>query len=91
VRGRAGLGQPLAGDVLAAAMDRIGASAGVKRITFHGIRHTAATLLLSGGIPPHVVAKRLGHSPAVLMETYAHVLRADSREAALLLGGLLHG
>ena len=56
------------------------------------MRHTSATMLLTGNIRPHIVAKRLGHANAtVTMQIYAHALRADSGEAALLLGGLLHG
>jgi len=92
VNGRAGLGEPLSGDVVAKALDRIGGAASVRRITPHGLRHTSATLLLTGGIPPHIVAKRLGHANAIVtMQVYAHALRADSREAALMLGGMLHG
>jgi integrase len=37
-------------------------AADVKRIKFHGLRHTCATLLLSAGVSPHVVQRRLGHS-----------------------------
>jgi integrase len=37
-------------------------AAGVKRIKFHGLRHTCATLLLAAGHPVHVVSERLGHS-----------------------------
>jgi integrase len=29
---------------------------------FHGIRHTAVSLLLDLGVPPHVVREILGHS-----------------------------
>jgi integrase len=37
-------------------------AAGVRRIEFHGLRHTSATLSLQAGTPVHVVAARLGHS-----------------------------
>jgi integrase len=36
--------------------------AGVRTITFHALRHTANTLLLSAGVSPNVMAERLGHS-----------------------------
>jgi integrase len=34
----------------------------VRRIVFHGLRHTSATLLLLAGVPAKVVSERLGHS-----------------------------
>ena len=65
--------------------------AGVKRIKFHGVRHTVATLSLQAGTPPHVVAARLGHSVMELMRTYAHALPNQQQDAAARLGALLHG
>ena len=48
-------------------------AANVKRITFHGMRHTCATLLLQAGEPVHVVSKRLGHARVeITLNTYAH-------------------
>jgi integrase len=38
----------------------------VRRITPHGLRHTSATMLLTGNIRPHIVAKRLGHANATV-------------------------
>ena len=62
-------------------------AAGVKRIKFHGMRHTCATLLLQAGTPVHVVSERLGHSKvAMTMEVYAHVLPDMQTDAAATLG-----
>jgi integrase len=37
--------------------------------------HAHTTLLLKAGVPPHVVAQRLGHaSPALTLSIYSHVL-----------------
>ena len=66
-------------------------AANVKRIKFHGVRHTVATLSLKAGTPPHVVAAKLGHSPMELMKTYAHATPDMQQDAAALLGSLLHG
>ena len=67
-------------------------AAGVKRIKFHGLRHTSATLLLKARTPVHVVSERLGHSKvSMTMEIYAHVLPAMQEEAATALGAILHG
>ncbi|HAA89941.1 MAG: Integrase family protein [Thermoanaerobacterales bacterium 50_218] len=61
--------------------DRLIEKAGVKRIRIHDLRHTHATLLLKHGVPPKVVAERLGHDVSVTMKTYAHVLPDMQAEA----------
>lgn len=61
---------------------------GLRRIRLHDMRHTAATLLLQAGVAPVVVAGILGHSPAVLLSTYAHALPNAKRDAVDLLAGL---
>ena len=63
-----------------------------QRITFHGMRHTCATLLLQAGEPVHVVSKRLGHARVeITLNTYAHVLPDMQKQAAATIGALLHG
>lgn len=44
------------------AFDHTIQKAGLKKIKFHGMRHTHATLLLLQGVNPKVVSERLGHS-----------------------------
>jgi integrase len=66
-------------------------AAKVKAITFHGMRHTCATVLLTAGEPVHVVAQRLGHSdPTITMRVYAHVLPDMQQQAAATMGAILH-
>jgi integrase len=87
------LGQPLQANNLGErSFDRIRKAAGIRRIKFHGLRHTCATLLLRGGEPVHVVAERLGHSDVqITLNTYAHVLPDMQQGAADRLGAVLHG
>ncbi len=66
-------------------------AAGVKRIVFHGCRHTVASLSLGAGTPPHVVGERLGHSVQTLLKTYAHAMPDQQQDAAAKLGAVLHG
>lgn len=64
--------------------------AGLPRIRFHDLRHTAATLLLLQGVHPKVVQERLGHSQiSITLDTYSHVLPSMGREAAAKLDTLL--
>ena len=72
--------------------NRLIKAAGVKRIKFHGMRHTVATLMLAAGVPAHVVQRRLGHSKVEMtLGIYAHALPAMQQDAAARLARLLHG
>ena len=47
------------------------------RLTSHGLRHTAATHMVQGANDLgelRAIADLLGHSPEMLMNTYAHAL-----------------
>jgi integrase len=49
--------------------------AGLSGFTFHSLRHTCATLLLSKNINPKIVSEMLGHSAiSQTMDTYSHVM-----------------
>jgi integrase len=72
--------------------DRILKAAKVRRIKFHGLRHTCATLMLSAGVPPNVVQHRLGHSKIEMtLGIYGHSLPTMQQDAAARLALLLHG
>ncbi len=43
-------------------------------VTFHALRHTAATLLLSEGEHPRVVQELLGHAQvSITLDRYGHM------------------
>ncbi len=66
--------------------------AGVRRIKFHGLRHTCATLMIQSGEPVNVVQKHLGHSKVEMtLNIYAHVLKAMEQGAADRRSVWLHG
>lgn len=61
-----------------AAADRIGLP-----VRLHDLRHTAASLMLAGGVPLKVVSEALGHSSlAITADVYSHVTPDLRREAA---------
>ncbi len=62
------------------------ARSGLPHMTFHQLRHTAATILLLKNVNPKVVSEMLGHaSIAITLDTYSHVLpdMQDSAVAAM--------
>lgn len=64
----------------------------LERFTPHCIRHTFATILLSEGVNPKLVATLMGHSPGsgdLIMSTYGHLLPCDAERAAKTLGDIL--
>lgn len=57
--------------------------AGIKKyFTFHCLRHTYATLLLSRGVDLFTVSKMLGHKDFKTTMIYAKVINSTKREAA---------
>jgi integrase len=64
--------------------------AGVPRIRFHDLRHTAATLMLGESIHPKVVAEMLGHSRiSTTLDLYSHVTPTMQRQATEALDAVL--
>jgi hypothetical protein len=57
-------------------------AAGIPNGTLHTLRHTAATLALTAGVPVHIVAARLGDAPTEVLKTYAHLLPQSDELAA---------
>jgi integrase len=57
-------------------------AAGIATGSLHTLRHTAATLALTSGVPVHIVVARLGDSPTEILKTYAHLLPQSDELAA---------
>jgi integrase len=72
--------------------NRVLRKAGLPRIRFHDMRHTAATLWLRRGVHPKVVQELLGHSTAAFtLQVYSHVLPGLKEQAVHDLGARLLG
>jgi site-specific recombinase XerD len=64
--------------------------AGLPDIPFHALRHSFATLMLSGGEHPKVVQEMMGHSKInTTLDFYSHVLPDIQKRAVDRLGALL--
>jgi len=57
--------------------------AGLPRIRFHDLRHTAASILMGGGAHPKVASEMLGHaSVGITLDLYSHVTQ-DMQQSAV--------
>lgn len=66
------------------------AKAGLRRIKFHGLRHTAASIMLRKKFSAGEVAQILGHSSEKLVQdTYGHVMPRIKYEVADRMNELL--
>ena len=86
-----GIGTPLASSQIRdRSFHRILAKAGLPRIRFHDLRHTAATLLLAAGENPKIVQEMLGHSSiSMTLDRYSHVIPSMQRQAAAKMDAIL--
>jgi integrase len=66
-------------------------AAGLPTGTLHVLRHTAATLALTNGVPVHIVAARLGDDPKTILSTYAHLLPQSDEMAASRIAAAVSG
>jgi integrase len=65
---------------------------GLPYVSFHGLRHSCASLLLSKGQSPVTVAKRLGHANTnVTLAVYAHAYQKDDIASADMMDDVLTG
>ncbi len=55
------------------AMRDIIKAAGIEHMTFHDLRHTAATWMVNSGADLYVVSKQLGHQSMSTTERYSHL------------------
>jgi integrase len=61
---------------------RTGSGAALPPLSFHGLRHCAASLMLASGADIAVVSKLLGHaSIAITSDIYGHLIGTVASEA----------
>jgi integrase len=60
--------------------------AGLRKVRFHDLRHTCATLMLSRNIHPKMVQELLGHANvAITLDRYSHFMPGMGRNMALTM------
>lgn len=88
---REGSPRPWSRGVVARDLAALITSVGLDAFTPHAGRHGLATVLMNAGVPPAVIAERLGNTPAMVLNVYGHATpgghaRADEAVARYLNG-----
>ncbi|MGY1728528.1 tyrosine-type recombinase/integrase [Geodermatophilus sp. SYSU D01062] len=77
------IGTPLEPRNVLRRFEVVAGRAGLRGVTLHTLRHSAASFLLAAGTHTKVVQEHLGHSSyAITADIYSHVGPAQQREAA---------
>ena len=85
-------GGPMRPRNLSKEFTRIVERAGVRRVSFHSLRHTHASQLLNDGVHVKVVSERLGHSTiSITLDIYAHTIPNMQADAAARIDAALAG
>ncbi|RCW62971.1 tyrosine-type recombinase/integrase [Saliterribacillus persicus] len=64
----------------------------MRKIVFHGLRHTHATICLQLNMNPKVVADRLGHADVrITLDTYSHLLPSLQNQAVNQISQAIFG
>ena len=62
---------------------------GLDGVRLHDLRHTFASLLVSGGASLEIIGKLLGHTQAKTTQRYAHLMDSPLRAGVDAVGGML--
>ncbi|MBE6140906.1 MAG: site-specific integrase [Firmicutes bacterium] len=83
-------GEPIYPDTISKRFKKILEKNNLKKITFHELRHTSATLLINSNIDINSVSKRLGHANvSTTLSIYTHVLDKTKQEMANKMNDIL--
>ncbi|MGO4460394.1 tyrosine-type recombinase/integrase [Streptomyces sp. M-16] len=75
-------GRPLRPHTVLDRLRQLSQEAGVPRVTVHDLRHLAATITITAGVPLTVVSKTLRHSTlSTTANVYSHLTQQAAREA----------
>jgi hypothetical protein len=83
-------GAPLRPEYVTRRFNALSRAAGLRHVRLHDLRHGAASLMLSAGVPMAIVSKMLRHSSiGITVDTYHHLSEDSARAASDAIGELL--
>ena len=85
------MGQPVKPNYVTQHFQLVLQKTGMRKITFHELRHTCASLLLKSGVPMKNIQEWLGHSSySTTANIYAHLDAASKEETSTAMAGKLN-
>lgn len=76
-------GEPMHPDTISKWFPEFRRKYNLSDVPFHGLRHTAATMLLNDGLNLKAVASQLGHADGtMILKIYGHATKSAKKEAA---------
>ena len=73
-------GSPISGERLSKDFMKIRRSVELPYLTLHGLRHTAVSLMIAGGVHAKAIADFVGHSSiSTTMDVYGHLIERGGR------------
>ena len=79
-------GAPIGGSRVSIDFAKIVREHNLPHLTLHGLRHTAASLMIAGNVHARAIADILGHSSiSITMDVYGHLLNDTQRDAVNVL------
>lgn len=83
-------GSPLRPEWVSKRFGALSAEVGLPRIHLHDLRHSAASVALSAGVPMKVVSENLGHSTmGITADIYSHVTTELAKDSAERVAAIL--
>jgi integrase len=86
-----GIGEPWQPATFSGAWKDFAGEQGFEGITFHTLRHGAATLLLAAGVADAVAAAVMGHADTRILARYQDVVSELKQDAASRMDSLFGG
>ena len=72
-------------------LDQVIKKHNLKRITFHGLRHTNVTLMISKGIQTQNISRKVGHSSVQTTDRiYSHFFEDEFKDVANVMEEFLN-
>ena len=86
-----GFGEPVSPHWVTKNMKLVTEDANLPNVTFHGLRHTCASMMIAKGVPVSEVSAQLGHSSIdITLRTYTHLF-TDASTASKRIAGIMEG
>ena len=73
-------------------LDHVISKYNLKRITFHGLRHTSISLMISKGVQSQIISRKVGHSSVQITDRiYSHFFEDEFKDVANVMDEVLSG